>query len=180
MKKLIAKKVMLAVTEMTVKLFILVFCVIFLNTQFTEMSRVAVPVLVSQENSVDPTEVALLSLGAPRKEVKELTRAVRIASQATNFAEKLTVAVIYTESRFNRNAVSSAGYKGIAQTPTATFKYPAVDALHGMSILRDYYNATGNLEDALTLYKGGKLTNNTARGYARETIRIYENLVRRT
>jgi len=144
------------------------------------MDRVAMPILVSQENSVDTTEEALVSLGAPKKDVKELAKAVRVASQATNFSEKLVVAVVYTESRFIKSAVSPAGYKGLAQTPTATFKYPSVDVLHGMSILREYYNVTGNLEDALTLYKGGKLTNNVARGQARETIRIYKNLLRRT
>jgi len=180
MKKLIAKKVALYVAELTVKLFILVFCMSFLSMQFIEMDRVAMPVLVSQENSVDPTEAALVSLGAPKKEVRELTKAVRVASQATNFSEKLVVALIYTESRFIKNAVSPVGYKGLAQTPTATFKYPTVDVLHGMSILREYYNITGNLEDALTLYKGGKLTNTIARRQAREVIRIYENLLRRT
>jgi len=179
MKKLIAKKVAIHVTELTAKLLILIFCVGFLTTQFVEMSRVAMPVLVSQENSVDPTEAALVSLGAPKKDVKELTKAVRVASQATNFSEKLVVAVIYTESRFKKNAVSPAGYKGLAQTPTATMKYSSVDVLHGMSILRDYYNVTGNLEDALTLYKGGKLTNSVARAQAREVIRLYENLLRR-
>jgi len=118
-------------------------------------------------------------LGAPPGEVKELTRAVKIASSATHFHERLTVALIYTESTFKKDAISSKGYKGLMQTPTATFRYPVVDVMHGMSILREYYNSTGNLEDALTLYKGGKLTNTTARLYAKETIKVYHDLVRR-
>lgn len=181
MKKLIIGKIVLATIELTAKLSVLIFCVLFLHTQFMEMGRVAVPIQVSQEKStIDPTEKALVSLGAPKKDIKELTKAVRVASQVTNFSEKLVVALIYTESTFNKNAISSKGYKGLMQTPTATFKYPVVDVMHGASILRDYYNVTGNLEDALTLYKGGYLTNKAARIYAKETIRVYQQLVGRT
>jgi len=182
MKNLIATKVIMSITELTIKLLIIAFCVVFLNTQFVEMSRVAVPItLVSQEKPVvdDRTEKALKLLGAPSSEVKELTRAVKIASSATSFHERLCVALMYTESTFKKDAVSSKGYKGLMQTPTATFRYAAVDTLHGMSILRDYYNSTGNLEDALTLYKGGKLTNVAARIYAKETIKVYHDLVRK-
>jgi len=182
MKNLIAKKVIGSITELTIKLLIVTFCIFFLNMQFVEMRSAAVPItLVPQEKIVvdDRTEKALKLLGAPPSEVKELTRAVKIASSATSFHERLCVALMYTESTFKKDAISSKGYKGLMQTPTATFKYAAVDTLHGMSILRDYYNITGNLEDALTLYKGGKLTNVTARVYAKETIRVYRDLIRK-
>lgn len=127
-------------------------------------------------NGRDETEQMLRSLGAPSDKVNKLAKAVRLASYATGLKEELFVALMYTESSFKADAVSSKGYKGLLQTPTATFKYAEVDVMHGAMILQDKLDQThGNLLDALALYKGGN--NPAAKKYASQTYSLYVRLV---
>jgi soluble lytic murein transglycosylase-like protein len=81
-----------------------------------------------------------------------------------------------TESDFNKKAVSPKNYKGLMQTPKATFEYPEVDTLYGVKILEDKLKSSnGNMLKALALYKGGD--NPIARLYAKEVYVLYKKLL---
>lgn len=119
---------------------------------------------------------SLKFLNVPEDKHKMLVRCVKTATYSTGFDEELIVALMSTESEFNTRAISPKRYKGLMQTPKATFKYPEVDTLYGVKILEDKLEETnGNLMKALALYKGGN--NSKARKYAMETWRLYQQLL---
>lgn len=115
-------------------------------------------------------------LEVPKDRHPELVRCVKLATSCTGIKEELFVALMSTESEFNKNAISPKNYKGLMQTPKATFKYPEVDTLYGAKILEDKLKTSnGDMMKALTLYKGGN--NSLARKYARQTYSLYQKLV---
>lgn len=136
----------------------------------------SIPQPVTRISSTNRAQVALYKVGAPPGKINDLSKAVTNASAMTDLSPELIVALMKTESEFNYKAVSSKGYKGLMQTPWATFKWASVDTLHGAEILREKLRySRGDLKLALALYKGGN--NNQAYGYATETLRIYRSLL---
>ncbi len=122
-------------------------------------------------------EQALRELKAPEKQVTILAKSINSASTITDLSPLLITALIYTESTFHVNAVSNKGYKGLLQTPDAIMKpgWQDIDILIGCKILKEKLKITNNnLEEALTLYKGGR--NKEARRYALRTIEIFNRL----
>lgn len=98
------------------------------------------------------------------------------ASTDYNFNPMLITALIFTESNFKLNLKSSKGYKGILQTPNST-GFMDVDLRHGLSVLKEKMKITGgDLEAALTLYKGGN--NKVAKTQAKQVIKFYEDSIR--
>ncbi|MGF6921074.1 transglycosylase SLT domain-containing protein [Paraburkholderia sp. 40] len=107
-----------------------------------------------------------------RNDSDQIAQAVLSAASRYAIAPVLLLAIIATESGFDRHAISAAGAKGLMQVlPTA---HPQVVALNkdlsdpaenvrvGSSILRGYLDATqGDLNLALMRYSGG------SKGYAR-------------
>jgi len=158
----------------SLKLMLLGGLISLLAVQMYAYSRLAIPAKAPTE-AVDCVETALLSLGAPEKMVYELAQAVRSASCATNLPKELLVALLYTESTFNPDAVSKRGYKGLMQTP---HKIPYTDAsvLVGARILQDKLRlADGNLEVAVAMYKGGR-DKPQAQRQAAYTMSLYRRL----
>jgi soluble lytic murein transglycosylase-like protein len=108
-----------------------------------------------------------------------LIRSVQMASKATNIRKELIVALLKTESEFNPRAISPKGYKGLMQTPSATFSYPEVDVMHGACILKDkLHDSKGDLMSAMILYKGGGSNPSlpryhVAKKQATETLNLY-------
>jgi soluble lytic murein transglycosylase-like protein len=91
------------------------------------------------------------------KERDKLVKAIINAKRVTGVDETLLIALMYTESRYNHRAISSKKYKGLMQTPAATFVYYDVDVLLGAKILAEKIKITnGNLLEALAMYKGGR------------------------
>ncbi len=134
-----------------------------------------IPVLIDTEREVEEIKSKLLYLKAPSKKVNELSIAIKNVSGMTGISSDLLIALIYTESTFNKSAVSSAGYKGLMQTPMATMKWADVDILMGAKILKEkLVIADNNLADALMLYKGGR--NPVARAQADNTMKLYKKL----
>jgi soluble lytic murein transglycosylase-like protein len=95
-----------------------------------------------------------------------IAQAVLNAASQFAMSPVLLLAIIETESGFNRHAVSSAGAKGLMQIlPTAhpqlvasgeDLSDPAENVRIGSRILRDYLDATrGDLNSALKRYSGG-------------------------
>ena len=127
----------------------------------------------------NPVEIeiqhSLVRLNAPSNKVEALTDAVYTASAITRIDPLLLVALMYTESNFNLNAVSSLNYKGLMQTPYASMKWADVDVLIGARILREKITiARNDVPLAVALYKGGN--NTAAKKYASETLRLYRRL----
>lgn len=139
------------------------------------------PIVYADEKYVEITSEekiirSLKFLEVPENKHRMLVRCVKVATSLTGFDEELIIALMSTESEFNPRARSPKNYKGLMQTPKATFKYPEVDTLYGAMILEDKYNETnGNLLKALALYKGGN--NPVARRYARQTYSLYRKLL---
>jgi soluble lytic murein transglycosylase-like protein len=136
----------------------------------------SIPQPVTRISSTNRAQVALYKVGAPSNKINDLSKAVTNASAMTDLSPELIVALMKTESEFNYKAISSKGYKGLMQTPWATFKWASVDTLHGAEILREKLRySRGDLKLALALYKGGN--NEAARGYAIETFALYRSLL---
>jgi soluble lytic murein transglycosylase-like protein len=134
-----------------------------------------IPVYVKSDPLVAEAKTALYHLGAPTNKIEKFSVAIGNAAKLTDFSPTLLVALMYTESTFKETAVSPKNYKGLMQTPKATFVYSDVDILYGSRILRDKMSdAKGDLPLALALYKGGN--NPAAKRYAKECLQIYNNL----
>ena len=112
----------------------------------------------------------------PVERHKELAKCVKIAKISSGFDEELIIALMKTESDFKTTAISVKHYKGLMQTPWASFEYPEVDTLYGVKILEEKLRSTkGNLIKALALYKGGN--NQVARREAKVTYELYKKLL---
>lgn len=141
----------------------------------------SLPVAVKIQENVIIKEIKndLTSLQAPTRKVPELANAVYTAHQSTGLNSKLITAVMYTESKFNEKAIgpenrTSIRYKGLMQTPTATW-FSDVDTLHGARILVSKLEESNHdLRLALALYKGGK--NPVAFRQADEVLKLYRKL----
>ena len=138
--------------------------------------RVEIKQAPKQELKKDSVEEALVHLGAPRSNVKNLAHAIRLTSDEIKVSPLLLCALMKTESEFDPKAKSPAGYKGVMQTPTAT-GYINVDTLHGGEKLREKIKASkGDMETALAFYKGkGGVESHK---YARQVLKIYGDLCR--
>ena len=138
------------------------------------------PMSIRQEQKdilQEEARVALRYLKAPETKIDELSKSISTASRATDLSPTLITCIIYTESGFKNTAESPKHYKGLMQTPSATFIYSDVDILHGARIFKDKLRITNNnYEDAMMLYKGGR--NHEARKYAIETLKLYTQLKR--
>lgn len=166
-------------TLVSILQFIFVFLlVVFTFYNFRSLDVTIIPINLSVKEDISNLTRNLERLGAPREKIGELGQAIRLASNVTQLSENLILALMFTESSFNYNARSYGNggkYKGLMQTPTASFIYADVDALHGARILKDKLKiAKGNLPLALALYKGGN--NPAARYYADETLKLFKKL----
>jgi hypothetical protein len=120
---------------------------------------------------------SLVYLQCPGHQILSVEHGIKIASNATGIGEMLIASLLYTESGFRVSATSPKGYRGIAQTPTATMKYAEVDILHGAFILQDKLRITnGNMFRALSLYKGGN--NPVAQKQAKQVLQVYNEVMR--
>jgi len=152
---------------------LLLAIVFLLVCQIHEYEGLIVP--IKERVEADGVEKALLNLGAPDGKVGQLAEAVRHAARATNLPRELLVALMYTESTFREDAVSPKRYKGLMQIPQE-IPYPDANILVGARILEDKMRlAKGDLELALTMYKGGR-HKPQAQKYAAHTIGVYERL----
>ena len=156
---------------------VLIIGLLIFNITLQLSNGMVIPVkkIVEQTGECSTTKY-LRVVGAPEDKIQELSKGVKIASDVTSLREELIIAIIKTESNFEMKAISSKNYKGLMQTPSASFIYYDVDILHGARILEDKLKySKGNLLQALTLYKGGN--NPVARRYAMETLNLYNKLI---
>lgn len=154
-------------------LFVLVFVLVY---QMHEYSQLVVPVRdLTEATETSYLAESLINLGAPKKKVGELSEAVRNASRATALPWQLLIALMYTESAFKEDAISSKNYKGLMQIPQE-IPYPDANILIGARMLEDKIRiANGDLNVALAMYKGG-IDKPQARRQAAYTLTVYKRL----
>jgi len=88
---------------------------------------------------------------------EEVVKAILLASQQTGLSQNLLMALMFTESSFQRQAVSSKKYQGLMQIPWK-IHWEDANTLTGARILLEKLSiAKGNVRDALVLYKGWRL-----------------------
>ena len=133
------------------------------------------PLPVSMVAKASLSEQALVLLDAPKKDIKELSLAVESAAKLTNICPVLITVLMYTESTFKKDAISSKGYKGLMQTDWATMKWADVDTLYGVKMLTEKLEySKGDLHLAIALYKGGN--NNASKNFADATLKLYSSI----
>jgi len=122
----------------------------------------------------DKLVTLLLTMGAKKENVQKISNGIKLAEQVTGVKPKMTVAIICSESEFNKNARSKKGYKGLMQTPVKT-DYEEVDILYGAMIFKEKLAiANGDVLKGLALYKGGD--NPEAWKEARKTMALYNKI----
>lgn len=117
------------------------------------------------ESEAVRTKKALTLLNCPKEKQDVMAQSITSTSKilptmyigGLPIDNNILIAVLMaSESEFSVNARSSMGYKSLMQTPTAT-KRPITDTAHGLDILQEKLQiAKGDLETALTFYKGSK------------------------
>lgn len=132
--------------------------------QYNQSMFVPIRIELKDSESVI-TKKALTALNCPKEKIEVITSSITSTSKilpkmyfgSMPIDNNVLVAVLMeTESEFSVNARSSMGYKSLLQTPTAT-KRPITDTAHGLDILQEkLIIAKGDLEKALTFYKGSK------------------------
>ena len=142
-------------------------------TQVVEISKIVNPIIkVNQIETTNNIKENLAALGAPKHEIQNLSKSIKLASDATNINDRLILALMFTESGFKRWAISPKGYKGLMQTTIASYDYSDVDTLMGARVLQEKLRITkGDLYKALALYKGGD--NPEAWGQAKKVLEMY-------
>jgi len=164
----------------TLKMVFTLLIVVLGGIQFNGLSNLIQPVASSPVEPDRPNLIraSLVFLGCPGSKLHQIQHGIEISSSKTGIGGVLLTSLLFTESNFRLSATSPKGYRGIAQTPTASMIYPEVDILHGAMILKDKLRITNNnMFEALSLYKGGR--NPEARRQAQQVIHIYTNLMRR-
>jgi soluble lytic murein transglycosylase-like protein len=85
---------------------------------------------------------------------EKVLKAVTLASKQTNLSEALILSLMYSESSFKPNAVSSKQYKGLMQIPQSVY-YEDANCLIGARILTEKLKITdGDYRKAIIIYKG--------------------------
>lgn len=110
------------------------------------------PIMCQQTLKNHLQQAAIKSgLGDPGKEV---INAAVVASKQTGLSEEFILALMYTESTFRKNAVSSKNYQGLMQIPQK-IHYADANCIIGSRIfLEKLKMANGDKRKAIGLYKG--------------------------
>ena len=121
------------------------------------IDKIPFPVHINLDSRKELVSTILKDLGVDNnKDRDKLSDAILLSADIIDVSPMLVVAIMDTESNFKTNVVSSKGYKGLMQTPTATMQFYDVDTLHGARILEEKLKyCDNNLMEALILYKGG-------------------------
>lgn len=162
------------------KSFLLLVIICTIIAQLSE--KIITPINLNEGDRIHIWEQKILSLPnlqvASTQEVKDITRSVCIASDATNIKESLIISISFYESKMNKDAKSSAGYKGYMQATTKDiFEFAEVDFMRGAKKLQrwiEYRN--GNLRYALASYNGGTYPPPSSYDYADKVIKLSRKL----
>ena len=115
---------------------------------------VGYPVMVNQE--IVSLGDAALKAGMERPSQK-IIKAAQIAGEQTGLSKPFLLCLMWSESSFKPNAVSSRNYRGLMQVPYSVY-YEDANVLIGARIFMEKLKITkGDYRKALVLYKGWSL-----------------------
>lgn len=127
-----------------------------LEVPISQVKKVA-PVVLEE-----PLKIALRKLGCPTKRFEDIYYGIKLGAQRIHVDPLLILALLFTESRFDPNAVSPKGYVGYMQTKHPCVEFGDVEILYGCRKLQEKMrlklakrNGKVDMRIALALYKGG-------------------------
>jgi len=174
--KNINKEIIFHFVSLFIKSFLLIIILCTIVAQLS--TRVITPINLNGRDRIEVVENQIQSLPnihiSSKKEINDLSRSICVASDVTNIKESLLISIAYEESRMNKNAKSTAGYRGYMQATTKDiFEFAEVDVMRGAKKLQrwiDYRN--GNLRYALASYNGGTYPPQSSYDYADKIIKL--------
>lgn len=179
---------LLKVTVITWAAFLILLAGMLLTTQAAEPETFSAPIKVDRPEpsavvGEDPDEDALITAaleeqGYFRADVPldyELQDVLHTAAQANGVPYHVALGLIYVESRFDPEAVSPAGCRGLCQLHPRYFPAdltPAENIEAGMDYLGSLIKRCGDLSAALCSYHDGHDTGR--RGYSNAVLEAAE------
>ncbi len=180
MKNLTNKEIFLDLISLLTKSFLLVILIGTIVFQLSD--RNITPIKMVETDKVEEIKQDLQHLVPKLKEQKEyltdVSKSIKIASDATNINDKLLTSIAYYESKMNSRAISSAGYRGIMQATTHDiYEFAEVDIMRGAKKLEKWIEfRNGNLRYALASYNGGTRPPKMSYEYADDVIKLARKL----
>jgi len=162
----------------TFLLILLISCIIFQLS-----NKIITPIKINDKadkaEQIQQDLITLIpNLSKSNNYVKEVSFSIKVASEVTNIDDKLLTSIAYYESKMDKNAKSSAGYKGIMQaTKHDVYEFAIIDIMRGAKKLEDWIKyRNNNLRYALASYNGGTNPPKQSYDYADKVIKLAKNL----
>ena len=167
---------LISVCSKSILLIIMIGCIVF---QLSYRDFRAINNAVKNDKiSEIKTYLQQLTPTLPNDYLNDVSRSIKIASDVTNINDTLITSVAYYESRMNKDAKSSAGYKGIMQATTHdVFEFAEVDVLRGAKKMQYWISyRKGDIRYALASYNGGVFPPKSSYDYADKVIQLSRKL----
>lgn len=154
---------------------------LFISVIVWELSLSIITPIKITDNSREIKIRKSISLLAPeisKRETDEIVKSIMMSSMCTNIQEEIIISIAFHESRFNKNAISSKGYKGYMQATTHDIhEFAIVDIMRGSKKLENWLiYRNGNLRYALASYNGGTYPPQISYKYADDVITLAKKL----
>lgn len=152
---------------------IFVMVVVLMVGVFHLQNTMITPIQLNKANNS-----TLIKLNQVGIKSKEMAISIDMVSKRTRIPQEFIIALMYTESTGNKNAVSCKGYKGLMQIPHNVF-YEDANLLIGARIFQEKMKLTNNnMEEALCLYKGYEIGSVRGKQQAQKVLSLYYRLKR--
>jgi soluble lytic murein transglycosylase-like protein len=174
------KKIIFNFLNMIIKSILLVFLTGTIVIQLSDKNITPLNMMDNNENKIKEIRYHLnyLTPHLTNKEVEDISKSIKISSEVTNIDERIIISIAYYESKFKKNATSSAGYRGIMQATTHDiFEFSIVDIMRGSKKLEEWIKyRKGNLRYALASYNGGTYPPKSSYEYADDVLKLAKKL----
>jgi soluble lytic murein transglycosylase-like protein len=152
---------------------LVVFCVLI----YIKETQRYIPVSIQDTQQINIIQKKLELLNIPYNE--KLIMGIDFASKQTEISPDIIIALIYTESTFNKNALSFGNggkYKGLMQIPHEVF-YVDANIIIGARILKEKLRYTkGDMKKAILLYKGYPLDSERGHQQVQKVYVVYHKI----
>ena len=173
------KEIIVNLVSLITKSFLLLIIIGSIVSQLNNHN--IIPVKMSPEEdkvSEIKSDLQQLTSNLSNTDLNEVSKSIKIASDATKINDKIITSIAYYESKYNKNARSSEGYRGIMQATTHDiYEFPEVDIMRGAKKLEKWIQyRNGNLRYALASYNGGTYPPPSSYEYANRVIHLAKKL----
>jgi len=150
---------------------IFVMVVVLMVGVFHLQNTMITPIQLNKANNS-----TLIKLNQVGIKSKEMAISIDMVSKRTRIPQEFIIALMYTESTGNKNAVSCKGYKGLMQIPHNVF-YEDANLLIGARIFQEKMKlSNGNMEEAICRYKGYPIGSERGKQQAQKVLSLYYRL----